>query len=229
MTKIISLKKIFQDIQDWKNEHEESDPFYNNHGRALIQKGIVENHVPGLMIDLRKRTHGFDFVYELEVPEWHTRPEWGTIKIINNHGESKTVWYDRKGMWLKSLGRVCYDKQNDEIRRKNLYEDDSLLYTAMRRNGDNVLTLWVRDMEGMKKIHPIIQEHQDNKIKQIEDCQQKKQRIPRDDIQIPITDIINVLDDEDMLLICEKEIISKEQFFTRFKNKSKKVSENETI
>jgi len=176
------------------------DLYYNNYYRALFQKEVLIN-----FFDLPEEDIRLD-------PKGNTGPDFNSIMLEIFNGEMKVQWHKPKNLTPKNLGMCRFDKQNDEMRRRAIYDYDALMYSSMRRNGRIVFSLLILGQENMKHIHPLFKKEQDAKIQEIELCQQKSKRLSRDDIAIRVYDIIKLLNDTNMIIILDGNKTNKVNF-----------------
>lgn len=175
------------------------DPCYNNHWRAYFQK--------------RQLIDAFNLQDEpILDPNGSTGADFLIKELGIYNGEMKGEWMDNKRLTLKSLGNVRFDKQNDRIRRKAIYDYDSLIYSQFKRSGNFVFSVIIVGLDKMKLIHPLIEDAQSKKLVEINLCESIDKRLPRDDIKISVLKLIHLLKNQDMTIIYKGEKISKEDF-----------------
>jgi hypothetical protein len=130
-------KESIDQILVLKNNHVikyGNNPFYNNRWRVQYQQQQVHDKL-GIDIVINHKTHGEDFT----IPSLHIR-----------RGECKGT--ESKNLKItKNLGNIIFDKQNDSLRRQELYEYDSLIYSIFSKNGLIILSMIIIGMENMKK------------------------------------------------------------------------------
>lgn len=180
---------------------------HNNYWRAYFQRiQLIEifNLQEEIILDPNGTT-GPDFLSE----------ELGVLK-----GEFKGEFLRTKFLTHNSLGKISFDKQNDSIRRKAIYEYDSLMYSVFKRTGDIVFSVIIVGPDKMKLIHPLMEEAQSEKLVEIRMCEDANKRLSRDDIKIKALELICLLKNQDMTIIYKGEKMNKEDFLLRIGWKS---------
>jgi hypothetical protein len=189
------IMAILNLINNYKNKYGK-DPLYNNYYRQVLQANQLVDFFGG---DQR----------DVIIKEWSGEIDI-VIECMNIHnGEMKGIWHDKKKITKKNLGKMRFDKQDNEHRRNAIYLYDFFMFSAFARLGLIKYSIWTW---ATKKLHPLIKIYQEDKLKEIEKYKSMNKRLPRDDIAIKVLDVINVLDNEDLFIIYNDKQITKEEF-----------------
>ena len=109
-----------------------------------------------------------------------------------------------------------FDKQNDPLRRKQIFQYDALTYSLLRRDGECVLTLIILGSNNTQLVHPLIEAAQQDYLNRLAKRNQDNKRL-RDDIAVSVLNIINLLDDSSMKIILDDKIVTKQQLLNIMK------------
>lgn len=193
-------KRLVREVADHKKRFDVSDPFFNNRYRENAQK---------LEIMKLWKFASSDVIMQPEKADWAC----ANLNILR--GEMKCCWVERP-LRRKHLGDICFDKQNDEIRRnKEVYEYDGLMYSGMMRDeAEFLFSVIILGLDNMKTVlHPLISREQQNYLQELEVSKLRGKR-KRDDIRIPVIDVIDTGNDENFILILEGKKVTKQEFLT---------------
>lgn len=178
--------------------------FYNNGWRVIFQKYELSQllSIPTSCIKVEANS-------QKNYNKTHK-----TYDIVIDHptymvdkGESKGEWHDTQALTIK-LGDLCFDKQNDEIRRTETKEYDLLGYSAFDRETLDIRysVYWI-GRANVAKLTSLIEKYQAQKVKEIEAAQASGKRLQRDDIQIPLFEALNAVEDGDVICTLLGEVV----------------------
>ena len=200
--KINNIKKVMYEIANLKKQYKK-DLFHNNYHRSLLQKHQLMS-IFGLSDE--------DIILD---PQGTSGPDMVCKKLNIYNGELKVTWMDNRYLTVSSLGKICFDKQHDELRRKQVFNYDALMYSKMTREGEIPFSLFLHC--GIKQFHLILEKYQSQKIQKFQEDKNLGKRT-RDDIQIPVIEVIRKLHNEEMLLIRDGKCVDKYYFLSNLKS-----------
>lgn len=155
------------------------------------------------LLGLEKVIRDFEIFSGFEVSGKRT----GRDAFSNNYGniEIKTSKLTTKKI-TKNSGTLEFDKQNDEIRRKETLEYDALVSAVYENNDPFPVALFIiKSKTAMEAFRDIVKKKQDDFVERWNSDHSQNKR-GRDSIQIKINEIIEKIEDneEDFIFIGDR-------------------------
>lgn len=225
------LKKVLKTNVDYQEKYKVKDPYYNYGYREDLQKEqmMIILNLSYDEIKLHEiKLHEIKLHYKKgksnSGPDFEIFQNNAQVEVINS-GEMKAGWHKPKKLSKKNLGVAKFDKQNDDVRRNQIYEYDALIYSAFDKKTSSIkFSIFILGKERMKKIHYLMKIEQEKIIEEIKNLP-VGERLSRDDIGIRILDILESLNDEDMTIVFNGIKITKEDFLKSYEEKPRKQKE----
>lgn len=187
------LEEIFK-IQESVNVN----VLHNYKWRELIQLNTMEE--VGVKVSETKGVAGVDFSSKLYVK--------GELKS----GKGRRL---KNGSLSRSAFKWEFDKQNDEIRRKQTQNYDCLFFSCFIK-ATPIVSVLINSKKSLKSYVEKVKKKQKAFMKLMEDCSKKNKRVPRDSISFNYKDAIEL---DDARYFHKSEEITLESFKKLFGDK----------
>jgi len=136
-----------------------------------------------------------------------------------HHIEQKSGTIKSKSLTESAFPKMEFDKQSDPARRQKLYEYDGFSISAFEFFGSRPVAMVFVPRDQIKKLHPLIESKQKEKIKDFEIKAQASLNIGRDSIKISLNEVVEYVGEENLICWLHGEQIDSVEFFQKLRNK----------
>ena len=189
------------------------DALYNNKHREILQEDLLNRCFHnGFM--LTSKCHGADIVNK-------------TMNIVNGELKGaicgKCGEHNRKKLSEKENMFWGSDKMNDPIKRDQIYDNDFWCFTGFYKE-EPVVSFIISNKDGLSRLHKLFDLKIISFIELEQKCKRLDKRVPRDHIQISLSDLLTfndkeltvIVNDQTILMSEYKELINKNTLYSDF-------------
>jgi hypothetical protein len=141
------------------------------------------------------------------------------------HIEQKSGTRKGKTLTMTNFPDMLFDKQSDPVRRKKVYDYDGFSLSFFEFYNPIPTALVFVPKEHVKRLHPLIDLKQQEKIKEFEKRISEGKNIGHDPIIIKLPDIVEYVGEQNLVCWLYGERIDSVEFFRKIRNKEIKINQ----
>lgn len=135
------------------------------------------------------------------------------------HIEQKSGTVKSKKLTESAFPKMEFDKQSDPVRRQKLFGYDGFSISAFEFFGSSPVAMVFVPRDQIKKLHPLIQSKQQEKIRDFQIKTQASQNIGRDSIKISLKEVVEHVGEENLICWLRGDRIDSKEFFQKLRDR----------